>query len=103
MNQEQSEQLPNPESMLPAENAEAVTESRLDAAAVANLFQARQQHLATLKNWVGLKFFYRAAEKIKQEETSLKHLLRLENAKQTILADYSFVLDSAYFEQKFLS
>jgi hypothetical protein len=52
---------------------------------------------------VGLKFYYRAAEKIKQEEETLKRFLRIESAKQTVLADYSFVLDPAYFEQKFLT
>ena len=70
---------------------------------VISLFNQRQQTLEQIKPWVGLKFFYRTTEKIKQEEVNLRKLLRLENAKQTVLSDYSFVLDPAYFEQKFLT
>jgi len=78
-------------------------EQGLNAGQVDELYQTRKLDLETMKPWVGLKFYYRAAEKIKQEEEALKKLLRLENVKQGILAEYSFVLDSAYFEQKFLS
>ncbi len=100
MNHEQLQ----PSEQLPArEYDETVNEAGLSANVVAELYDARRDNLKTLKNWVGLKFYYRAAEKIKQEEEVLKRLLRLENAKQTILADYSFVLDQAYFEQKFFT
>lgn len=101
MNQEQlhsnAEQLRQQES--PQENPD----NGLSVSQVRELYEARQRDLKTMKQWVGLKFYYRAAEKIKQEENSLKKLLRLEGIKQDILAEYSFVLDSAYFEQKFLN
>jgi hypothetical protein len=87
-------------------NQEAPLENQaegLSANQVQELYEARHRDLKTMKQWVGLKFYYRAAEKIKQEEESLKKLLRLESVKQGILAEYSFVLDSAYFEQKFLN
>jgi len=100
--QTEQEKLPTPEALSIIEQA-PTDEGSLSAPAVTELYQARHADLQTMKPWVGLKFFYRAAEKIKQEEATLKRLLRLETAKQTILADYSFVLDPAYFEQKFLS
>jgi len=101
----QTEQEKLSPSEIPAatEQLPLATEGSLTAEAVTSLYKARQNDLETIKKWVGLKFYYRAAEKIKQEEQALRRLLRLEDAKQSILADYSFVLDPAYFEQKFLS
>jgi len=101
--QTEQEKLNTVETLSAAEQAPGALDQVLSADAVTALYQTRQADLETLKKWVGLKFYYRAAEKIKQEETSLKRLLRLEDAKQAILSDYSFVLDPAYFEQKFLT
>ena len=98
------EQLqPNNEVPHYQEAAAEIPAEGLSAEQVRELYEARQRDLETMKQWVGLKFYYRAAEKIKQEEANLKKLLRLETVKQGILAEYSFVLDSAYFEQKFLN
>jgi hypothetical protein len=101
--QTEQEKLNTAEILPQQEQAPPAANESLSADALATLFQARRNDLAAIKKWVGLKFFYRATEKVKQEEASLKRLLRLETAKQTILADYSFVLDPAYFEQKFLT
>ncbi len=101
--QTEQEKLSTPEALSIIEQTPNASDGSLSANTVAELYQTRQADLQTMKSWVGLKFFYRATEKIKQEEATLKRLLRLETAKQTILADYSFVLDPAYFEQKFLN
>jgi len=103
MNIELQEKLQPVEQLPDNEQQETDFQAGLNAETVAELFTSRQADLKTLHRWVGLKFYYQAAEKIKQEEQTLKRLLRLETAKQTILADYSFVLDPAYFEQKFLN
>ena len=101
--QTEQEKLSSPEISAVTEQLPATAEGSLTAEAVTSLYQTRQADLETMKKWVGLKFYYRAVEKIKQEEQALRRLLRLEDAKQSILADYSFVLDPAYFEQKFLN
>lgn len=103
MNLEQNEKLPKVEFLPEAEQSETASDSGFNEDTVISLFNERQQTLGQIKPWVGLKFFYRTAEKVKQEEAHLRRLLRLENAKQTVLSDYSFVLDPAYFEQKFLT
>lgn len=85
------------------ETPETAADGSLTAEHVEQLYAVRRSDLKSIKPGIGLKFYYRAAEKIKQEEEALKRLLRLENAKQNILSEYSFVLDPVYFEQKFLS
>ncbi len=101
--QTEQEKLATPEALSIIEQSPIPDADSLSVDTVAELYKARHTDLETMKKWVGLKFFYRATEKVKQEEATLKRLLRLETAKQTILADYSFVLDPAYFEQKFLN
>lgn len=103
MHQEQKEQLPASEQLSQATEPQAQTLEGLNAGQVEQLYTARQADLEALKQWVSLKFYYRVAEKVKAEQTAFRRLLRLEDAKQNILSEYSFVLDSAYFEQKFLS
>jgi hypothetical protein len=86
----------------PEAETAADTGASLSESVISDLFAARRQQLDTVKQWISLKFFYQAAEKVKREEAALRKLLDLEQAKQTILAEYTFVLDPVYFEQKFL-
>lgn len=103
MNQEHKEQLHPAEQLAAHPEQETSATEGLTMQQVDELYTARNANLEAIKQWVNLKFYYRVAEKIKQEQEAFKRLLRIENAKQDILAEYSFVLDSAYFEQKFLS
>ena len=73
-----------------------------DDTQISETFSQRHHDLETIKQWIGLKFYYRAAEKVKQEEAALRKLLDREEIKRSILSEYSFVLDPLYFEQKFL-
>ncbi len=74
----------------------------LSEAKLAQTISHRQKDLESIKQWVGLKFYYRASEKIKAEEAALRKLLNREEVKRSVLSEYSFVLDPLYFEQKFL-
>jgi hypothetical protein len=71
---------------------ESLEQSALSQGQVNELFAMRQQDLETIKAWIGLKFYYRAAEKVKQEEERLRKLLNFQQTKQTLLSEYSFVL-----------
>jgi hypothetical protein len=97
------EQLQPIEKIHPQEPTESLEQSALSQGQVNELFAMRQQDLETIKAWIGLKFYYRAAEKVKQEEERLRKLLNFQQTKQTLLSEYSFVLDTAYFEQKFFN
>lgn len=62
----------------------------------------RQEALEGLKHVITLKFYHQITEKLSQEKLAFEKLLNLETAKQTVLSQYSFVLNPYYFEQKFI-
>lgn len=67
------------------------------------LFLDRNNELEKLKTNLSLKRFYAVSEKIDKEKQALIKLLDLQTNRDKILSEFSFVLDPAYFEQKFLN
>lgn len=97
------EQLQPVEQPTAVETTATEQPNNLDETQLSETFSRRHKDLETIKQWVGLKFYYRTAEKVKLEELALRKLLNREEIKRSILSEYSFVLDPLYFEQKFLN
>ena len=77
------------------------TEFTPEIAAV--MFEERLAETEQLQPFISLKFFYFVKEKIIREQAASRKLLKIEENKQEILDNYSFILNPAYFEQKLLS
>lgn len=56
--------------------------------------------LDKLRPWISLSFYNRLSEKLGQEKTQFQALLNIDDARKQMLAQYSFVLNPSYFEQK---
>jgi len=70
--------------------------------AVDELYLQRTSNLEGIKALLSLKLYHRIAEKLEKEKIMLMKFLRWEDTKQDILSNYTFVLNTQYFEQKFL-
>jgi len=81
----------------PARNTEFTPEI------AAALFEHRLAEAEQLQPFISLKFFYSLKEKIVREQAAARKLLKIEENKQEILDNYSFILNPAYFEQRLLS
>lgn len=90
---------PTPELLRPTEVVFEGHES-LTAEAVEEIFHYRRSILESLRPQISLKFLHWLEEKINGEQGQAQRLLKLENKKQEILEDYSFILKEEYFEQK---
>ncbi len=75
-----------------------LTQQHIDA-----LYKERMQQLETLKGSISLKLYYVIAEKLETEQKTLETLLNIAHTKKQDHDQYSFVLDTQFFEQKFLN
>jgi hypothetical protein len=73
----------------------------LSITAIDSLYKHRKEQLESIKNHIYLKFYYQIEEKLKKEQQVLMDILDGKLGKKKVLAQYSFVLDPQYFEQKF--
>ncbi len=98
------ELLPTTEALPEISHTEAATNhTRLSDLEVTQLFSARKKKLEPLKNLLSLKFYYAVAEKIHGEELQFRKLLHIEHERRENNSQFSFILDSQYFEQKLFS
>ncbi|GEM_PF-2300623 len=67
------------------------------------LFNERRSSLEPLKATLSLKFYNAISEKITAEEAQFNQLLHIEADKEKDNAQFSYILDTQYFEQKLLS
>lgn len=67
------------------------------------IINARKLALDSIKQRINLKTYYSIAEKLNQEKLAFEKLLNVTAHKQQQSAQYSFALDSQFFEQKFLN
>lgn len=77
--------------------------SKLTQQEIDGLYKERIQQLETIKDSIGLKFFYVITEKLQTEKKTLEKLLNVAYAKKQDQDQYSFILDPQFFEQKFLT
>ncbi len=75
-----------------------LTQEQIDA-----LYTERIGQLDTIKDSIGLKFYYAITEKLQSEKKTLEELLNVAYTKKQDQDQYSFVLDPQFFEQKFLT
>jgi len=67
------------------------------------IYSFRKKSLETIRAVVCLKFYNEINEKLDNEKLAFEKLLNWQDAKTELLANYSFVLNPYYFEQKFLT
>jgi len=66
------------------------------------VFQARQIMLAEIKSFISVKFHDKLVDKLKKEQGLALKLTQAENILTQRKAQYTHVLDSQFFEQRFL-
>jgi hypothetical protein len=66
------------------------------------VLESRRTMLESLREVLSVKFYDRISGKLKEEESRALELSGLSRDKQKNRAKYSHVLDSQYFEQRFL-
>ena len=66
------------------------------------ILQERRQSLESLRSLIARKLYYRLEEKIKAEDESFRQLMDIQTGRKKILDQYTFILDTEYFEQKLL-
>lgn len=96
------ELLPISESLPQTNEAEKHLSLKITLPEIESLFAARLEELEQIKELMSLKFYYAVKEKIGAEKEAFLKLLDLEGKKKAILSDYSFALDTHFFEQRFL-
>ena len=67
-----------------------------------HILTMRKQQLANIKKSVSKKLFFSLEEKIETERQEFLRLLGLSHKHDEIKKQYSNILDSQYFEQKFM-
>jgi len=67
------------------------------------IFKTREKALESIKSSINLKTYYVIAEKLNQEKLAFEKLLNVTARKEQQAAQYSFALDSQFFEQKFIN
>ncbi len=77
--------------------------SPLTAETADELQRRRLKLLEEIRPLMSLKLYHKISDKLEKEHASLAKFLNWEEAKQDALSHYSFILDTQYFEQKFLS
>lgn len=97
------ELIQHQETIKPQTQESPMAEGGLSIDAVSRLYGSRLGNLERLRPLISLKLYYGVVEKLEQEKAQLLRFLRWEDTKQDILSNYSFVLDTSYFEQKFFS
>lgn len=75
---------------------------RLTPQLIADLVAGRQAALAQISGQISPEFAAKIAAKLQREAHDAAMLISADKITETRLAQYSFVLDSRYFEQKFL-
>jgi hypothetical protein len=75
----------------------------LNEGQIGSLISIRKQNLESIKSQISRKRYFMIEEKIAAEENSLKQILNWQQGKNNQLSQYSFVLDTHYFEQEFLN
>lgn len=70
---------------------------------IAEVIAARQAALAQIGGQLSPDFAAKIAAKLQDEARTAAALISADKLTETRLAQYSFVLDSRYFEQKFLT
>jgi hypothetical protein len=99
-----NERLPHPEIFPETPESNAYTEEPKESrVTVETLYERRFFNLETIKNDISLSFYYMVHEKITSEKEKLFEILHLEDKKEKYLQKYSFILDSAYFDQQFIT
>lgn len=66
------------------------------------LFTIRRQMLANSRAFLSPNLYERIVNKINREQEEFLTLLHGHERKQKLLEEYSFILDTQYFEQRFL-
>ncbi len=74
----------------------------LDQSFIDNLYEGLGLKLQGLVDAVSLKFYHQITEKLAKEKSQYEQLLNLQDLQKEELSHYSFVLNSYYFEQRFL-
>lgn len=98
------EVLPTKETKQTAEAAVLhVSESALTQDWILTNFTERTSALEQLKDRISLKSYYEILEKLNQEKETANSMLLTAIERQETLAEYSFILDPAYFEQQFFT
>lgn len=69
---------------------------------IESIMEKRNLELQSIKPFVSLSFFHKANDKLSNELDELLAIAGLQNKRQLVLDEYSFILDSTYFEQHFL-
>ena len=96
-----NEHLHNPETTPTSTVSNSEPEFLLTAENIALLCSARQSQLEQLQKKITPKFFTNIREKLLTEQTQFTRLLTKSDERQQTRAQYSFVLNPYFFEQKF--
>ncbi len=93
----------HPQNISSKSTVSAAAPSGLDEAIIKKLDALRQQMLQNVKGEISRKSYFALEEKLLAEQQQLKDILAWQQGKLQHLANYSFILDSHYFEQEFLN
>lgn len=98
-----NELLKSPERITssPFENHESL--NGLSRQETEEIYFSRKNSLEKIRGIVCLKFYNEIAEKLELEKQAFEKLLNRQDAKELALANYSFILNPYFFEQKFLN